>query len=101
MHLVELTEYLIKSIVKNKDISVKKFDDLEDAITIQVLVDNDDMGVVIGKDGKTLRIDLPGNNGNIIKFHLTEEEKAALQPNGETWFATVIATCDVNEWNNN
>jgi hypothetical protein len=48
-----------------------------------------------------LRIDLPGNNGNIIKFHLTEEEKAALQPNGETWFATVIATCDVNEWNNN
>lgn len=54
MHLVELTEYLIKSIVKNKDISVKKFDDLEDTITIQVLVDNDDMGVVIGKDGKTI-----------------------------------------------
>lgn len=55
----------------------------------------------IGKDGKTLRIDLPGNNGNIIKFHITEEEKAALQPNGETWFATVVATCDVNEWNGN
>lgn len=53
MHLVELTEYLIKSLVKDPEmVSVKKFDD-EETITIQVLVDNDDMGAVIGKGGVT------------------------------------------------
>ena len=54
MHLVELTEYLIKSLVKDPEmVSVKKFDDDEETITIQVLVDNDDMGAVIGKGGVT------------------------------------------------
>ena len=54
MHLVELTEYLIKSLVKDPEmLSVKKFDDYEETITIQVLVDNDDMGAVIGKGGVT------------------------------------------------
>ena len=52
MDLVALTEYLVKSIVKEKDmVSVKKFDDEEDYITIQVLVDSSDMGAVIGKNG--------------------------------------------------
>ena len=54
MHLVELTEYLIKSLVKDPEmVSVKKFDNDEETITIQVLVDNDDMGAVIGKGGVT------------------------------------------------
>ena len=54
MHLVELTEYLIKSLVKDPEmVSVKKFDGDEETITIQVLVDNDDMGAVIGKGGVT------------------------------------------------
>lgn len=54
MHLVELTEYLIKSLVKDPEmVSVKNFDDDEETITIQVLVDNDDMGAVIGKGGVT------------------------------------------------
>ena len=50
--MVELTEYLVKSLVKNPDmVSVKKFDDGEEIVTIQVLVDKDDMGAVIGKGG--------------------------------------------------
>ena len=50
--MVELTEYLVKSLVKNPDmVSVKKFDDGEDIVTIQVLVDKDDMGAVSGKGG--------------------------------------------------
>ena len=54
MHLVELTEYLIKSLVKDPEmVSVKNFDDDEETITIQVLVDNDDMGAVMGKGGVT------------------------------------------------
>ena len=48
----QLTEFLVKSVVKKPDmVSVKKFDDGEDIVTIQVLVDSDDMGSVIGKNG--------------------------------------------------
>lgn len=53
MNLVELTEYLVKNIVKEPDmISVKQFDDdQEEMITIQVLVNETDMGAVIGRGG--------------------------------------------------
>ena len=54
MKLVELTEYLIKSLVKDPDsVSVKQFDLEEDFITIKVLVNEDDMRIVIGKNGNT------------------------------------------------
>ena len=50
--MVELTEFLVKSLVKDKDlVSVKQFDDSEDAVTIEVLVSSDDIGAVIGKGG--------------------------------------------------
>lgn len=54
MNLVELTEFIVKSLVTNKEnISVKEFEsDDENVILIQVLVDNEDMGRVIGKGGK-------------------------------------------------
>lgn len=52
MELVELTEYLVKSVAKNKEaVSVKLFDDTDDTIIIQVLVDDSDMGSVIGRGG--------------------------------------------------
>lgn len=52
MQLVELTEFIVKNLVKESDlISVKEIDGDENVITIQVLVSNDDMGAVIGKDG--------------------------------------------------
>lgn len=50
MDLVGLTEYLVKSIVKEPDtVSVKEF---EEGV-IQVLVKQEDMGAVIGKSGMT------------------------------------------------
>lgn len=53
MNLVELTSYLVKNLVSDPEmVSVKQFDDEEDVITIQVLVSNDDMRFVIGKEGK-------------------------------------------------
>ena len=54
MNLVELTEFLVKSLVVNKDnVSVKEFDsDEENTILIEVLVDSEDIGKVIGKGGK-------------------------------------------------
>lgn len=54
MSLVELTEFLVKSLAENKEnVSVKEFEtDEENTILIQVLVDERDMGRVIGKGGK-------------------------------------------------
>lgn len=52
MNIVEFTEFLVKSLVKEPDmVSVKQFDDEEDVTVIQVLVDNNDMGAVIGRSG--------------------------------------------------
>ena len=54
MELVELTEELIKALAVNKDnVSVKEFEtDEENTILIQVMVDNEDIGRVIGKSGR-------------------------------------------------
>ena len=52
MNLVGLTEFLVKSVVNDPDmVSVKQFEDDEDYITIQVLVDDSVIGSVIGKQG--------------------------------------------------
>ena len=55
MDLVNLTEYIVKSLVVNKDdVSVKEFPtDEENTILIQVMINEEDMGRVIGKSGKT------------------------------------------------
>ena len=54
MNLVELTEFIVKSLVKEKDaVSVKEFaSNDENTIIIQVLIEEEDMGRVIGKGGK-------------------------------------------------
>ncbi len=54
MDLVQLTEEIVKSLVKNPDaVSVKEFPtEEEDVILIQVVVASDDIGRVIGKSGK-------------------------------------------------
>ena len=54
MNLVEMTEYLVKSLVSNKDsVTVKEFpSENENEIIIEVLVDETDMGKVIGKQGR-------------------------------------------------
>ncbi|HOO67905.1 MAG TPA: KH domain-containing protein [Bacilli bacterium] len=53
MNLVELTEYLVKSLVKDSDnVSVKQFETEDDTILIQVLVSSDVVGAVIGKGGR-------------------------------------------------
>ena len=52
MNIVEYTEFLVRSLVKEPDmVSVKKFDDEEDITVIQVLVNESDMGTVIGRNG--------------------------------------------------
>ena len=55
MALVNLTEEIVKSLVEDADaVSVKDFpSDDEKAILIQVMVNDEDMGRVIGKNGRT------------------------------------------------
>jgi predicted RNA-binding protein YlqC (UPF0109 family) len=55
MNLVEMTEYLVKQVVENPDqVTVKEFpSEDEKEFVIEVLVDESDIGRVIGKNGKT------------------------------------------------
>ena len=54
MNLINLTETIIKRLVSDPDsVTIKEFEtDEENTILIQVLVDSDDIGRVIGKGGK-------------------------------------------------
>ncbi len=54
-HLIEFTEFIVKSLVDSKDlVSVKEFPTSEDnTILLEVMVSNSDMGKIIGKKGKT------------------------------------------------
>ena len=56
MDLVALTETIIKKIVKESEsVSVKEFESEEDdTIQIEVVVSEDDLGKVIGKNGRTI-----------------------------------------------
>lgn len=54
MNALEFTEFLVKELVTKPDlVSVSEFDEDEFKV-IQVLVSNDDMPKVIGKDGSTI-----------------------------------------------
>jgi len=55
MDLIKLAETIVLSLVSNKEmVNVKEFEtDEEDTILIQVMIDETDMGRVIGKAGKT------------------------------------------------
>lgn len=53
MELVEYTEFLVKSIVKNPDmVKVQTFGGDEDSTILEIIVPESDMGTVIGKQGK-------------------------------------------------
>ena len=55
MNLVELTEEIVKSLVLNPEgVSVKEFASEDDnTLLIQLMVDEADIGRVIGKEGRT------------------------------------------------
>ena len=56
MDLVVLTETIIKKLVSDEDsVSVKEFEsEEENTIQIEVLVPEEDLGKVIGKNGRTI-----------------------------------------------
>lgn len=55
MSLVELTEYIVKSLVSDEDsASVKEFETEENEVTIEIVVSESEAGSLIGKGGKTI-----------------------------------------------
>lgn len=53
MTIVEYTDFLVKSLVDDADmVKVDSFETDEDTTTIEIVVPNDDMKVVVGKNGK-------------------------------------------------
>ena len=53
MTIVEYTEFIVKNIVKEPDlVKVTSFGGDEGTTIIEIIVCNDDMGAIIGKDGK-------------------------------------------------
>ena len=56
MDLVALTETIVKKIVSDPEsVSVKEFEtEEEDTVLIEVMISNDDLGKVIGKEGRII-----------------------------------------------
>lgn len=56
MDLVLLTETIVKKLVSDSDsVSVKEFESDEDnTVLIEVMISNEDLGKVIGKDGRII-----------------------------------------------
>lgn len=55
----------------------------------------------LGQDKKTLKLTFPGRRTNMIKFHMKDEEKESLDPQGGTLTLTVIGKCSLNHYNGN
>ncbi len=57
MNLVDLTRYIVTSLAKDKEsVNVKEFEtDEENTILIEVMVSQNDIGRIIGKDGKNAK----------------------------------------------
>jgi len=56
MNITDFTTYLISNIVKNPDmVKVSSFEGEEETTIIEILVSNEDMGAVIGKQGKNAK----------------------------------------------
>ena len=78
MNAVELTKFLVENIVKEPDmVSVKEFEDETDTITIEILVDEDSMGSVIGKGGMLInairtivKASSYANNGKKVRINI-------------------------------
>ena len=56
MEVKEFAEYLVKSIVKEPDmVKVQQFGGEEDSTILEIIVHEDDRGLVIGRNGKNLK----------------------------------------------
>lgn len=54
--ITEYTEFLVKSLVNNQDmVSVQLFESDEEDPIVEIIVHHDDMGALIGKEGRNAK----------------------------------------------
>ena len=81
MNLVPVTEFLVKSVVKQPDlVSVKQYDE-EDDIVREVLASKDDMPTLIGKQG----VVASAIRTIVIAASCTEENRKKIKINFEAF----------------
>lgn len=82
MNLVPITEFLVKSVVKQPDmVSVRQYDDEEGLITLEVLASKDDMPSLIGKQG----VVASAIRTLVIAASCTEEERKKIKINFDSF----------------
>ncbi len=82
MNVKELTEYIVKSLVKNKDNVEIDIDQMADKLTtVNIYVSESDLGIVIGRAGKVANairtiIQAAGyaNNKKNIKINIDKKD---------------------------
>jgi len=53
MNFVEMIESLVKPLLNNQEgVQVKEISDIDDNLTVEILVNADDLGRVIGREGR-------------------------------------------------
>lgn len=73
----------------------------EPLIAITDIKINADSIQYLGNDKKTLKLTFPGRRTSMIKFHIKDEEKELLDPQGGTLTLTAIGKCTLNHFNGN
>ena len=52
----------------------------------------------LGSDKNTLKLTFPGRKTSMIKFHMKEDQKLLLDPQGGTLTLTAIGKCQLNHY---
>ena len=73
----------------------------EPLIAITDIKINADSIQYLGSDKKTLKLIFPGRRTSMIKFHIKDEEKELLDPQGGALTLTAIGKCTLNHFNGN
>ena len=95
----QLTDQDVFTIGSNADLWGQGLDEPLIAITNIIIYSE---GIqYIGNDKKTLKLTFPGRKTNMIKFHIKDEQKALLDPQGGVLTLTAIGKCTINHYNGN
>lgn len=95
----ELTDQEVFAIGSNADLWGQGMDEPLIAIT-GIKIDSDGINY-IGQNKDTLKLTFPNRKTSMIKFHVKEEDKILLDPNGGTLTLTAIGKCNLNHYNGN
>lgn len=95
----QLSDNEVFAIGSNADIWGQGLDEPLIAIT-NIKIDNNSIQYM-GQKKDTLKLTFPGRKTSMIKFHIKEEDKLTLDPQGGTLILTAIGKCALNHYMGN